>query len=95
LKGQTEKAEMELTALVKSGLGKWEDSKPMGRGRPTRVFRVHPASPSPQFPILRGKTPNYGDGDAPNTEKITPSVERKAEAVSVELLAMPTGLLEL
>ena len=73
LKGNTEQAEFELNALAKHGVGKWEELRPAGRGRPTRVLRLLPASPSPQFPDLLGETPNYGDGDVPSSPEITGS----------------------
>jgi hypothetical protein len=53
-----------LSALVKQGLGQWLDIKPEGGGRPTRKFQLLQASPSPKLPLLRGKPPNYGDGEA-------------------------------
>jgi len=38
--GATEKATEMLNSLVRAGRGKWEDSQPPGRGRPTRIFRL-------------------------------------------------------
>ena len=69
LKNQTEKAEQDLTRLVKAGLGKWEEVRPEGRGRPTRKFQLLPTSPSPKIVSTRGETGNYGDGDVPSGQK--------------------------
>ena len=63
LRNQREKAERELNALVKAGRGKWEEIRPGGRGRPTRVFRLLLASASAQIVSTRGKTPNCADAD--------------------------------
>ena len=70
LKGLTEQAEFELNALAKDGLGKWEELRPPGPGRPTSVLRLLPASPSPQIAKIPTQTDNFGDGDAPNSQKI-------------------------
>jgi hypothetical protein len=95
LKHKRDEAERALSALVKKGLGEWIETKPEGRGRPTVKFRLLQTSPSPKIPDLRGKMLNCGDGETVRTQKITPLVERNAEAVSGELDAMPTGVLEL
>jgi hypothetical protein len=68
-RNQTDKAEQALNALVKKQLGAWLDIKPEGRGRPTRKFQLLQASPSPKIPELRGKPPNYGDGEALGSQK--------------------------
>jgi hypothetical protein len=59
-------------ALRKGGFGKWEDSRPTGRGRKTRVFRLYNASTSTQFPDSRGKTANSVDVDVPSRPENTP-----------------------
>jgi Protein of unknown function (DUF3987) len=71
LKGQTDKAEQALNALVTKRLGIWLEIKPEGRGRPTRKFQLLQASPSPKIPDLRGKPPNYGDGEGLSGQKNT------------------------
>jgi hypothetical protein len=43
-KNQKSKAEQALAALVGAGLGDWVETKPNGRGRPTREFRLLTAS---------------------------------------------------
>jgi hypothetical protein len=67
-KGRKEEAEQALSALVKTGRGRWQDIRPDGRGRPTRRFQLQ-ASPSPKIPQIRGETANYGDGDEPSSRK--------------------------
>jgi hypothetical protein len=84
LKGQRDEAEARLSRLIKNGFGRWQDSRPTGPGRPTRVFQLLLTSPSPKFPDLRGKTPNYGDGDVQSVQKITLSKESESEGGWVE-----------
>jgi VirE N-terminal domain. len=93
LKNKPEKAQRMYEQLVKSGRGKWEDRQPSGRGRPTRIFRLLPTSASAKIAKLREKRANCAD--ALNSQKISRVVEPDAEAVSGELAAMPTGVLEL
>jgi hypothetical protein len=83
-----DEAERLFNALVKKGLGKWEDSKPSGRGRPTRVFRLLLTSTSTQFGISRGKTENSVDVDTYRDQEITPTTPPDGEpaGVSVPLL---------
>jgi hypothetical protein len=95
LKNKRDEAERRLNALVKEGLVEGVEIKPDGKGRPTVKFRLIQASASAQIPDSRGKTPNCADADKVDSEKITPLVERNAEAVSEEVDAMPEGVLEL
>jgi hypothetical protein len=70
LKGQTDKAEQALNALLKAGYGSWDmaATTPKG-GRPTRKFQLLQASPSPKPCDSRGEQRGYGDGDgAPLTD---------------------------
>ena len=76
----TEKATGMLNVLVQNECGKWEEIRPEGRGRPTRVFRLLLASASAEKTDLRGETPNCADADTPNSQEITPSGERERAA---------------
>jgi len=73
LKNQREETQKRFDALVKAGCGKWEEIRPAGRGRPTRVFRLYPTSTSTQFSTSRGKTANCVDADVPNPPEIAPA----------------------
>jgi 5S rRNA maturation endonuclease (ribonuclease M5) len=93
--GGTEKATEMLNDLVKNGCGKWEQSRPSGRGRPTRIFRLLLASASAKITDLRGKTPNCADADTLSSQKNEGSWGPENEPVSGGLDAMPAGILEL
>jgi len=67
--GGTEKATGMLNGLVQNGYGKWEEIRPEGRGRPTRVFRLLLASASAEKTDLRGETPNCADADTHSTQE--------------------------
>jgi 5S rRNA maturation endonuclease (ribonuclease M5) len=99
LKNDKAGTERELTALVKEGRGKWEPVEHSGGpGRPTRKFRLLRSSTSTQFAISRGKTQNSVDVDTPNSQKITPPEKpetKPTKPASVEVVAMPSGVLEL
>jgi Protein of unknown function (DUF3987) len=69
LKNQPEKAEQWFDQLVKAGRGKWEDFRPSGGGRPTRIFRLLQTSASAKPPHSRGKTPSCADAEASNSQK--------------------------
>jgi len=81
LKNQNKKAEQMLDDRVRAGRGKWEDVKPSGRGRPTRVFRLLRTSASAKIGSPRGKTENCADAEAPSTLEITPLIEQKGVPV--------------
>jgi hypothetical protein len=83
--GATEKATEMLNALVKIGRGKWEESRPSGRGRPTRIFRLLLVSASAEITDLPLKTPNCADADTLSSQKIIPLVESNTAPVSDEL----------
>jgi Protein of unknown function (DUF3987) len=70
LKNQRDEIEKRFDAMVKAGRGKWIESRPSGRGRPTRVFQLSPTSTSTQISNSRGKTGNFVDVDAPSPQKI-------------------------
>jgi hypothetical protein len=73
LKGEREKAEQTLDQLVKTGRGRWEELRPPGRGRPTRVFRLLLASTSTKILRPREKTANCVDVEECNSSKVTPA----------------------
>jgi hypothetical protein len=89
LRGQREKAEQALDALVKAGHGKWIESRPEGPGRPTRIFQLLHTSTSTQFRTLRGESENSVDVDAGSSQKITPAEQPKIEPVSAKESASP------
>ena len=71
LRNQRDEAEWRLNALVRKGLGKWEDWRPeqgSKGGRPTRVFRVLLSSASAQPGDLRGKNRSFADAGAHNRQ---------------------------
>ena len=80
LKNQTGKAEAALSQLAKTGRGQWEEMKPDGRGRPTQVFRLRPASASAQLGITRAKTANCADADRYENQKNDPADDPGIEA---------------
>jgi 5S rRNA maturation endonuclease (ribonuclease M5) len=71
LRNDRDEAERQLTALVKKGFGKWEDSRSAGRGRPTRRFRLLRTSTSTEMANSRGKSANCVDVDAPSRQENT------------------------
>jgi hypothetical protein len=74
LKNDKPGTERELTALVTAQLGKWEPvDHGGGPGRPARKFLLLQSSTSTQFRILRGKTWNSVDVDAPSSQKNEPA----------------------
>jgi Protein of unknown function (DUF3987)/VirE N-terminal domain len=72
LKNQPEKAEQQFEQLVRAGRGRWEQVKPLGRGRPTRIFRLLRSSASAKNAESRRKRPNCADAEAVKSEKNTP-----------------------
>ena len=72
LKNQPEKAKLQFEQLEKAGRGKWEDFRPSGGGRPTRMFRLLQSSASAKLPESRGKKTSCADADAVESEKNTP-----------------------
>jgi hypothetical protein len=90
--GATEKATEMLSDLVKAGHGKWDPvpTTPRG-GHPTRKFQYMEVSASADPYELRRKAGSCADADSPSIQKITPSGEPQAEAVSSKLDAMPGG----
>jgi hypothetical protein len=70
LKNQSEETEWRLNALVRSGFGNWHDSRPPGRGRPTRVFQLISSSASAQFRDSRREITNSADADVQSDRDI-------------------------
>jgi hypothetical protein len=96
LKNQKEKAEAALNALATVGRGKWESIGTTATGgRPTREFRLTTPSTSTKPPDLPAKAAGCVDVDGPKYQKKESSGEPQVDAVSDEVEAMPTGLLEL
>jgi hypothetical protein len=77
LKGQTEKAEAELNALVKRGFGKWKPIPTTSKGgKPTRKFQLLARiSISETSPTYEGKREGYGDGDVRSSAETTPAAK--------------------
>jgi Protein of unknown function (DUF3987) len=95
LKNQREKAEFELNMLAKTGFGKWEETRPDGRGRPTRVFQILRASAPAKIGSTPMKTGNCADAEATKYQKSEGVSEPETDVVSNEATAMPSGILEL
>jgi len=54
----SDEVEQLFNRLVKTGLGKWDEVKPTGRGRPTRILRLFPPSKMTQLSNSREETEN-------------------------------------
>jgi hypothetical protein len=96
LKNQTERADEMLNALVKAGRGKWEPVLTTEKGgQPTRRFRLLHSSASAEPSPLRGESAGSADAEGHSSQKVTPPVESKSEAIPDEFEAIPEGVLEL